>query len=151
MACASCHFHSGADSRTKNTLHPKADGLFDDFLDGTGPNLTMKKDDFPFAITGGHDGDGVDDPMGSGGVHKRAVANPDARLQLSTAKAHMLEDKCENVPDLIWHVNYINVRRETGRNTPTTYNALFALDNFWMVVPNGCLTGWILWADARGQ
>src|SRR5437773_6782368 len=28
IACATCHFHAGADNRTFNTLHPGPDGIF---------------------------------------------------------------------------------------------------------------------------
>ena len=28
IACATCHFHNGADNRTLNTLHPGPDGIF---------------------------------------------------------------------------------------------------------------------------
>ncbi len=28
IACATCHFHNGADNRTFNTLHPGPDGIF---------------------------------------------------------------------------------------------------------------------------
>src|SRR5262245_9980629 len=29
IACATCHFHAGADNRVVNTLHPGPDGIFD--------------------------------------------------------------------------------------------------------------------------
>src|SRR5262249_37959754 len=36
IACATCHFHAGADNRTLNTLHPGPDGIFASG-GGTGP------------------------------------------------------------------------------------------------------------------
>ena len=44
QACATCHFHAGADHRTKNTMNPGFDGTF---LFG-GPNSTRQASDFPF-------------------------------------------------------------------------------------------------------
>lgn len=47
MACASCHFHAGADSRTKNQISPGligGNGRFDRLPSGravTGPNQTL--------------------------------------------------------------------------------------------------------------
>src|SRR5437868_1527123 len=45
-ACASCHFHAGADPRTKNQLSP---GLLagDKTFQIGGPNYTLKRSDFP--------------------------------------------------------------------------------------------------------
>lgn len=71
QACASCHFHAGADNRTKNQLNPNItrvenqrdgnvigfsnaagdpDFVFDlvDPSGATGPNYILNKDDFPF-------------------------------------------------------------------------------------------------------
>ena len=53
MACASCHFHAGADSRTKNQLSPGligGNGRFDRMPSGNaagGPNHTLTRADFP--------------------------------------------------------------------------------------------------------
>lgn len=54
MACASCHFHAGADSRTKNQVSPGligGNGRFDRLASGralAGPNQTLTRADFPF-------------------------------------------------------------------------------------------------------
>ena len=56
MACGSCHFHAGADSRIKNQLSPggkstpENEQLFDHSISGQqlGSNYTLKKSDFPF-------------------------------------------------------------------------------------------------------
>ena len=57
QACASCHFHAGADNRAKNQLSPGgrtatgdlADAIFDPTASGGGgPNYTLKAADFPF-------------------------------------------------------------------------------------------------------
>src|SRR3954469_13711834 len=52
MACASCHFHAGADNRLKNTLGPGqagGDNKFDLLAGGKqGANVTLTTGDFPF-------------------------------------------------------------------------------------------------------
>ena len=54
MACASCHFHAGADPRAKNQVSPGfigGNGTFDFFASkpgSGGPNYTMTREDFPF-------------------------------------------------------------------------------------------------------
>ncbi|HXT28770.1 MAG TPA: cytochrome c peroxidase, partial [Vicinamibacterales bacterium] len=53
MACASCHFHAGADNRVKNQLNPGQAGgsnTFDTTGSGNkgGPNYTLTAADFPF-------------------------------------------------------------------------------------------------------
>lgn len=54
MACASCHFHAGADPRAKNQISPGfigGNGTFDYFASkpgSGGPNYTMTREDFPF-------------------------------------------------------------------------------------------------------
>src|SRR6267378_2841437 len=54
QACASCHFHAGADSRSKNQLNPAfrsvpPDTTFSVFgTDGGGPNYQLKTTDYPF-------------------------------------------------------------------------------------------------------
>ena len=53
MACASCHFHAGADRRTKHQLSPGVlggNGKFDPLASGTssgGVNYQLKREDFP--------------------------------------------------------------------------------------------------------
>lgn len=53
MACASCHFHAGADRRTKHQISPGVlggNGTFDRLASGTasgGVNYQLKREDFP--------------------------------------------------------------------------------------------------------
>src|SRR5881628_406129 len=51
QACASCHFHAGADNRRKNQLSP---GLLagDTTFQIGGPNYTLEPRDFPFTKHG---------------------------------------------------------------------------------------------------
>lgn len=135
-ACASCHFHAGADNRTKNQLSP---GLLRANGDGTsnpdrafqapGPNHTFTAADFPF--------------------HK--LANPDDRTSTVLADTNDVAssmgvfsqkfvsllpglpiDLVTTVPDADgFRVGGVNVRRVEPRNTPTVINAVFNFRNFW--------------------
>src|SRR2546425_6912743 len=54
QSCGSCHFHAGADSRSKNQLNPgfravPSDNTFSKFSrNGGGPNYQLNVSDFPF-------------------------------------------------------------------------------------------------------
>lgn len=122
-ACASCHYHSGADNRTKNQVNPgilagdQFFGALGDPLytgDVTGPNYTLVAEDFPFPKE-------LNDVVSSQGVFLRSFApsifNP--------------ADACTPQPDATFSISGINVRRVEPRNTPTTINAVFNHRNFW--------------------
>ena len=78
MACASCHFHAGADNRLKNQMNPGQAGGSNTFdLTPTGKkgaNYTLTAADFPFhRLSDPNDRDSVvlfdsDDVIGSSGV-----------------------------------------------------------------------------------
>jgi cytochrome c peroxidase len=133
-ACASCHFHAGADNRSKNQVSP---GLLrvdaarnanpDDTFQVGGPNYTLRPQDFP--------------------IHR--LSDPNNRRSTVVATSNdvvssqgvFLEDfggllpngsEVRNVlPDDIFHVRGINTRRVEPRNSPTVINAIFNLRNFW--------------------
>ncbi len=112
QACASCHFHAGADIRRKNQINP---GLLagDTTFQTGGPNYTLKPRDFPTRSN---------DVVSSQGVFKAQfidVAPPQAA------------DVCQDNPDAVFHVGGINVRRVEPRNSPTMINAVFNFRNFW--------------------
>ncbi len=115
QACASCHFHAGADNRTKNQMNPGADNSWGYTPTGNqGPNYTVVADDFPFPK-------GLDDKLSSQGVF----------LRLFDEVVFDPVDICTSVPDSVFAVGGINVRRVEPRNAPTTINAVFNHRNFW--------------------
>src|SRR3954465_6745450 len=108
-ACASCHFNAGADNRSRNQVNPHG-GSFA----GKGPNGQLTAADFP--ITG-------EEVVGSQGVVPstfRDVLAGDA-----------LDSQAFAPTDNAFHVGGVNVRRTTGRNTPSAVNAVFNFRNFW--------------------
>ena len=134
VACATCHFHAGADIRTNNQLNPgmlheassgKNFELFDNQNDA---NYTLKSDDFPFfKFTDINNINSkilfqTDDVVGSAGIYK----------QFFTALApDYEEDICEPMNDEIHHVGNLQTRQVTKRNAPTVINAIFNHRNFW--------------------
>lgn len=134
QACASCHFAAGADRRTKNTLHPGTDGVFQ----VGGPNATLAPADFPFtrhAEPGDPQSPIVadrDDIVGSQGVTRSGF---DGIVPGSS------EDLRHPVPDPLFHVQGKNVRQVTGRNAPSAINAVFNFHNFWDGRANNTFNG----------
>src|SRR5215813_14469393 len=124
QACASCHFHAGADNRMKNELNPGHSGTFD----VAGPNGTVTPAQFPFhrfqnpVDRGSPVVSDADDVMGSQGVFES-----DFRDVVPGSAV----DSCNPVADPVWNVGGKNVRRATGRNTPTAINAIFNFRSFW--------------------
>ena len=149
-ACASCHWHAGADIRLKNTLGPGAHGgifghqtpdgeqLAQQALDAfRGPNQVLKSADFPFhrlqnpLLPGDQPGDSTPsnpvtfDTMevaGSQGVRRTDFKG--------VVPGNPVDDGAEQ-PDDIFNVNGLNVRHVTDRNSPTTINAIFFDRSFW--------------------
>ncbi|MDB5905524.1 MAG: Di-heme cytochrome c peroxidase [Betaproteobacteria bacterium] len=127
QACASCHFHAGADSRSKNQLNPGSSAGGFSFEIGT-PNYQLKATDFPF--------------------HR--LADPDDRLSVVQSDSNDIassqgvfmstfidvvrgspQDLVTQQYDAVWNVQGTTVRRVAGRNTPSNINAVFNFRNFW--------------------
>jgi cytochrome c peroxidase len=135
-ACATCHFHAGADARNKNQLNPGQANTagspltetFDPTFSGPGgPNTLLSLADFPFHRTvdpTDANSDVLfssDDVMGSQGVF---AADFNAAMPGSPV------DDCDCASDL-FNVGGVGVRRTTARNTPSAINAIFNSRNFW--------------------
>ena len=113
QACATCHFHAGADPRAKNAIspgllqHPQADVSFQT----GGPNHELTAGDFPLTrlavpgVRGALDpATDSNDVVGSAGVHYLGNAGLDP---------------------MGFNVDNVNTRRVEPRNTPTVINAVF--------------------------
>lgn len=123
QACATCHFHAGADSRAKNQLNPgqarvRSDGTSDPddaFTAPYGVNRTLTAADFPFAPTS-------NDVVGSQGLPLFTFLGFDRKG----------EEQLVALPDPDgFRASGLNVRRVTPRNAPTVINAVFNHRNFW--------------------
>ena len=127
QACASCHFSAGTDNRMKNTLNPGTRGG-DAVFNVRGPNETLQPSDFPFHLRQNPDIQAssvvrdANDVVGSQGVRLTRFVD----IVLGSAV-----DNGIALPDSVFQVNGVNMRRVTGRNTPSVINAVFNLNNFW--------------------
>ena len=114
-ACATCHFQAGQDGRTRNQLHPGANGQWD--APGVGPNSDLWSSAYPFTLPGVSDTDNI---TGSQGVRKATFGG----IGKSGAEQISL------VADPVFTVGGKNVRQVTRRNAPSTINAVFNHRNF---------------------
>jgi cytochrome c peroxidase len=101
QACASCHFHAGADHRSIGQLN------------GNPLNHTLTATDFPFHSTV---------VVGSTGVFKR---------HFNDVVPGSAADDTTPLDDAFYLLNGEHIRRVTGRNAPSVVNAVFNVRNFW--------------------
>jgi len=106
VACATCHYAIGADTRETNIMHPGPNGIFESV---SGPGVTVTPDIFPIMS---------DDVAGSQGVANVTFEGivPGEALEMGTP-----------LVDPVFGTN----RLVTGRNTPTAINVIFTDENFW--------------------
>ena len=127
VACASCHFHAGADNRTHNQLNQG------------GPNYSLKAGDFPlfrFADPANKYSNilfSTDDVIGSAGAFMQTFQGVN--------ESDSATDTCAPQVDPLFHINNLNTRQTTKRNTPTIINAAFNFRNFWDGRANNTFNG----------
>jgi uncharacterized protein (TIGR03437 family) len=122
-ACASCHFHAGADHRLQNILGPPASGA------GTVvANQTVTAASFPFhqlANVASNSSAVVKDTRqvsGSAGVFRRKFFGLDAGKATESGT---------DVAGGTFSVGGLDVRQVGNRNSPSVINAVFNVRNFW--------------------
>lgn len=151
QACASCHFHAGADNRARNALNPdlltfldERDGDVQGYFNSSRksdtrfetkpPDGRLTRNDFPLVRSIQALVRNVDGTIGPGVGNSNDIAGsmgmlftrfdgirPGVGIELGTSQ-----------PDPIWNINgATNVRRVEPRNTPTVINAVFNFTNFW--------------------
>ena len=148
VACATCHFHAGADRRHQNQLDSgtKHQGAassrtFETLPSGHpgGPNAILTKADFPlFRLENPTDKASkilfsTDDVVSSSGVFLGDYQNNDNR--------NSGRDTCTPKADALFHIGSRNVRRVSVRNAPTIYNAGYNYRNFWDGRANNLFNG----------
>ena len=115
-ACATCHFATGQDARSRNQLNPGANAQWDSTV--FGPNRDLWPGAFPFTVPQLSDTDNI---AGSQGVRKSVFQG------IGKAGAELTAP----VADSVYSVNGKNVRQVTGRNAPSVINAVFNHRNFF--------------------
>lgn len=133
-SCATCHFHAGADSRTKNQVSP---GLLagDKTFQLGGANYQLTEADFPLTkyLAPPNDAAGtrisdMNDVVGSQGVFASTFIDAGAKGEADT---------CRDEPDSVSHgglgfsIGSVNTRRVAPRNSPSVINSVFNFRNFW--------------------
>ncbi|MBI4871627.1 MAG: VCBS repeat-containing protein [Candidatus Riflebacteria bacterium] len=115
QACATCHFHAGADSRFKNTSNPGTRATTPDTtFQKWGANAFLRIGDFPLTTNEVVGSQGCVNAVFTGVVPGNAV------------------DSWTPAADLDgFRVSGQNTRRVTARQAPTTINAVFNQVNFW--------------------
>jgi len=153
MACGSCHFHAGADSRTKNQLSPGgkttdiAKQIFDNSISGQymGANHNLSSSDFPFhqrQLPLDHTSEVIhnSDDVSSSEEHS-------AEIIINSERTAIGNDNCNRSADPIFHVGAKGTRRVEPRNTPTVINAIFNHRNFWDGRANNIFNGSSPWGE----
>jgi cytochrome c peroxidase len=149
LACASCHFHAGADHRVKNQIDPglrntnaALQNTFDAMGSGKkGPNATLTRADFPFhRLADVNDRNSAvlfdsNDVVSSQGVFHGDFAY--VNLASPARKAEI----CAAGLSPTFSVGGINTRAVEPRNTPTVINAIFNFRNFWDGRANNIFNG----------
>lgn len=153
QACASCHFHAGVDSRTRNQLNPNTLGG-DNTLSVAGPNEDVEASDFPFhqlidpdipgepLLNPGNVLSDSNDVMSSMGVSEFKLFDdipmpgPFSFVSTDVMGIRALRPDIgtvmpDPVPAFIDPETGENLRRVEPRHTPTFHGAAFNLDNFW--------------------
>lgn len=158
-ACATCHYHAGADERSLNQINTgdldlnQALGLtFQPTRSGGNPNsqintnYQLKQSDFPmwsFANPADKHSKllfSTDDVVGSQGTFMADFirSNPASN-----------DDDCKATPDALYHdpATLRNTRQVTDRNAPTVINAGFNFRNFWDGRANNIFNGQSSWGN----
>ena len=158
-ACASCHYHAGADERSVNQFNTgdldanRIMGLtFQPTKSGGNPksqintNYQLKKSDFPMWA--------FQDPADK--TSKLLFSTDDVVGSQGTFMANFIKvappspyDECTAVTDPIYHdvVTGKNVRQSTNRNAPSVIDAAFNFRNFWDGRANNIFNGQSPWGD----
>lgn len=120
-ACATCHFHAGADHRSQHQLASTT---------ATVPmNVRLSTADFPFHL--------VADPTNNASQVLRTSSNVYGSAGSFHRKytAINFDDGSDNGYDLAdvakFALDGLNLRQVTGRNSPSVINAVFNARNFW--------------------
>lgn len=123
-ACATCHFHAGADHRLTNQVAGPA----------TSPaigrvNTTLSSGDFPFhAFANPNDNASAEtrsrrDVVGSAGVAQRVFVDITDQSAIDVG--------ADTETPSAFSLGGLKVRQVTSRNAPSVINAVFNLRNFW--------------------
>jgi cytochrome c peroxidase len=160
QACASCHFHAGADNRAKNQLNPDArravavpprdasnptpinnadpDNVFGNSVvtgaagfPGFGPDNTLLVTDFPFHKLADPEQNNFTQRQVLKDTNDVASSQGVFNADFSKVNPGKPGDVATPLPDPVFNVAGVSTRRVEPRNTPSNINAVFNFSNFW--------------------
>jgi len=158
QACASCHYHAGADIRVTNQINP---GQGSQFSAVPGPDAQLGPGDYPFHLLAditdrnsailfdsndrtGSQGtfEGTFIPNTSTAAALSAAAPTAAQITSGTAPP-VAPDQCTYSidPTNPFNNGTLLYRQVTGRNTPSNINAAFNFRQFWDGRANNVFNG----------
>lgn len=123
-ACATCHFHAGADHRVQNQLASPANAAVP-----ITPNTTLRASDFPFHAFS-NPADNRSTPLRQA-RHVAGSAGLTKQLFVAAPEGLAADQGAEPLDRGPFVVGDLGVRQVTGRNTPSVVNAVFNVRNFW--------------------
>lgn len=133
QACASCHFHAGADNRSKHQLNSGGRAVPEDTAfkptrtGGGGPNYQLQAGDYPFHV--------LSNPLDRNSAilfdSTDATSSQGTFSGMFTEFAGQGEEVCALETSSIFQVNGKLARKVEPRNTPTMINAIFQFRSFW--------------------
>ncbi len=165
LACASCHFHAGADDRVKNQINPDLNHMagyptcgnkapfsatnpppdpscvatkFDSVATANkgGPNYTLRTGDFPF-----HQLSNPADRESNVLYTTNDVVSSAGVYSSTYGSTLSIFEKNTLAPDGVFMVGNVETRRVEPRNTPTVINAALNYRNFWDGRANSVFNG----------
>ena len=150
QACATCHFHAGADNRSSNQLNPDLLTFIDKRTDNVQgyfnaakssdvrfeikfPNESLTRLDFPFVKTiqaFTRNSNGTINPAAN---NSNDIASSMGVFftRFDGTRAGDPADSGTPLFDPVWNTGGVTVRRVEPRNTPSVINAVFNFTNFW--------------------
>jgi len=137
QSCASCHFHAGADNRSKNQLSPgvlrvnadKTPNPDKTFTTPSAANYQLAAADYPFHKLADPNDRTSEVLRNSNDItSSQGVFN----AEFQDVVPGSAQDTVQYKPDTDgFRVGNTNVRRVEPRNTPTVIDAVFYFRNFW--------------------
>ena len=126
-ACATCHWHAGADVRPRNTLSPHGPGTpISDIWHGA--NYQMKPGDYPF-----HKLSDPSDRFSTVLYDTSEITGSQGVIKANFLgiKPGSAVDLFRVVADPVFNIKGVNSRQVTGRNSPVVINAVYNDRQFW--------------------
>jgi cytochrome c peroxidase len=133
-ACATCHFHAGADHRIRNQLAGPQNAVV-----AFRANLSLGTSDFPFhAFENALDNRSTEirtrrEVVGSAGIVQRTFVD--------VIDGSSVDSGADLGDPGVFSVGGLKVRQVTARNTPSVINAVFYVRNFWDGRASNLFTG----------